>query len=75
MSGVQLVYKLATPFTIQLTPYEISLLKDYVYVSTNGTNISLDYHNGELASLSDVAQLSETVERLTEYIKGLINNA
>lgn len=70
-----LVYKLATPFTIQLTPHEISLLKNYAYASTNGTNIALDYHNGELASLSDVAQLSETVERLTEYIKGLINNA
>lgn len=60
---------------IQLTPHEISLLKNYAYVSTNGTTIALDYHNGEMASLGDVVQLSETVERLTEYIKGLINNA
>ena len=58
------VYKLATPFTIQLTPHEISLLKDYAYVSTNGTNITFDYHNGELASLSDVSQLGETVNEL-----------
>ena len=72
---IEFTYPLATPIEIQLTPHEISLLKDYAYVNTNGTNIALDYHNGELASLSDVAQLSETVERLTEYIKGLINNA
>ena len=63
MSGVYFVYELATPFYIQLTPHEISLLKDYAYVSTNGTTIALDYHNGELASLSDVAQLNETLER------------
>lgn len=67
MVGSQMVYELATPFTIQLTPHEISLLKDYAYVSTNGTNITLDYHNGELASLSDVAQLGETVNELGEY--------
>lgn len=54
-------YLIATPITIQLTPHEISLVKDYAYVSTNGTNISLDYHNGELASLADVSQLGETV--------------
>lgn len=68
VTGYQLVYELATPFTIQLTPHEISLLKDYAYVSTNGTNIALDYHNGELASLADVSQLGETVNELGEYI-------
>lgn len=69
MSGVQLVYELATPFTIQLTPHEISLLKDYAYVSTNGTSIALDYHNGELASLSDVSQLGETINELGDCIQ------
>ena len=64
VTGIKFVYELATPFTIQLTPHEISLLKDYAYVSTNGTSISLDYHNGELASLADVNQLGETVENL-----------
>jgi len=71
--GQKVGYPLATPFTIQLTPREISLLKDYVYVSTNGTNIQFDYHNGELASLADVAQLAETYNRFADYIKGLIN--
>ena len=61
-------YKLATPIEIQLTPHEISLLKDYAYVSTNGTSIALDYHNGELASLADVAQLGETVNELGKYV-------
>lgn len=67
MVGVKLVYELATPFTIQLTPHEISLLKDYAYLSTNGTSIALDYHNGELASLGDVSQLGETVNKLGKY--------
>ena len=52
------------PYTIQLTPREILLFKDYAYVSTNGTSISLDYHNGEMASLGDVAQLGQTVNEL-----------
>lgn len=61
------------PYTIQLTPHEISLLKDYAYISTNGTNIQFSYKNGEMASLGDVAQVGETVNELgrelTERIK------
>ena len=67
-AGVQLVYELATPITIQLTPHEISLLKDYAHVSTNGTNIQFSYKNGEIASLGDVAQLGQTVNELGEYV-------
>lgn len=62
MSGSLLAYELEISIEIQLTPHEISLLKDYAYVSTNGTSISLDYHNGEMASLSDVASLNEVIE-------------
>ena len=72
LTGKYAVTELATPITIQLTPHEISLLKDYAYVSTNGTNIALDYHNGELASLSDVSQLGETVNEGFEVAKGNI---
>lgn len=61
---IEFTYPLLNPIEIQLTPHEISLLKDYAYVSTNGTNIALDYHNGELASLGDVSQLGETVNEL-----------
>ena len=74
VTGQKICYKLATPFTIQLTPYEISLLKDYAYLSTNGTSIALDYHNGELASLSDVSQLGETVNELGEYVNTINDN-
>jgi len=69
-TGAEVAYKLANAnyTTIQLTPHEIILLKDYAYVSTNGTSIALDYHNGELASLADVSQLGETVNELGEYV-------
>ena len=65
IAGQTVCYELATPTEIQLTPHEISLLKDYAYVSTNGTSIALDYHNGEIATLGDVEQLSATVEEFT----------
>lgn len=68
MGDQTICYELATPIEIQLTPHEISLLSNYAYVSTNGTNIALDYHNGELASLSDVAQVGETVNELGNRI-------
>lgn len=61
LRGQTIAYELYQPYEIQLTPHEISLLKDYAYVSTNGTNIALDYHNGELASLADVSQLGQMV--------------
>lgn len=70
VTGAKLVFY-DTPFTIQLTPHEISLLKDYAYVSTNGTGIAFDYHNGEIASLSDISQLGETVNELDQYIKNV----
>jgi len=65
----QLVYELATPFYIQLTPHEIALSQDYAYISTNGKLIALDYHNGELASLSDVETLGQTVENAVGYLE------
>ena len=65
---IEFTYPLGTPIEIQLTPHEISLLKDYAYVSTNGTSISLDYHNGEIATLGDVSQLGETINELGNYI-------
>ena len=64
VSGKKLVYPLATPTEIQLTPHEIALSQGYNYISTNGTSISLAYHNGEIATHADVEQLAETVEKL-----------
>ena len=50
--------------TIQLTPHEVVLVDGNNYVSSNGTSISLSYHNGEMASLEDVSQLGETLNAL-----------
>jgi len=80
LSGIKLVYELATPFTIQLTPHEIALSQGYAYISTNGTLIALDYHNGEMARLSDVELLNETIEnqfalfdsKQFKYVDGVI---
>ena len=74
LSGVKAVYELKTPIEIQLTPHEISLLKDYAYVSTNGTSISLDYHNGEIATLGDVEQVGQTIDKVEDDYKRIINN-
>ena len=59
---------LKTPYTIQLAPHEISLLSGYSYVSTNGTSLQLTYRNGEVASLADVAQLGQTVNKLGDAV-------
>lgn len=62
---------LATPIEIQLTPTELTLLKDYAYVSTNGTRIDLNYRNGEMATLEDVLdaqnKLQEEIDNPISY--------
>lgn len=57
--GCQIVYELATPNTIQLTPAELELLKGYNYITTNGTNIELTYMPDTLKAdiLHTVSQL------------------
>ena len=71
LSGVKLVYKLATPIKIQLTPQEIELLKGYNYISTNGTRIDLAYRDGEMATLGDVLdaqnKLQEEIDNPISY--------
>jgi len=66
LTGTKLIYPLTTPFYIQLTPHEIALSSGYNYVSTNGSQIQLAYHNGELATHADVEQLSETVNLISD---------
>lgn len=70
LTGQTVVYTVAPFFetTIQLTPHEIALSQGYNYISTNGTNISLAYHNGEMASLADVSQLGETLNALEDKV-------
>ena len=68
LNGIIGVYELATPYTIQLTPHEIALSQGYNYISTNGTSISLAYHNGEMASLGDVSQIGNTLNNLGSFL-------
>lgn len=58
MSSVQLVYELATPTTIQLTPHQISLLKgvNNISVSDDYSTITLTYRSGEVATLGDLLE-------------------
>lgn len=43
MSGVQLVYELATPITVQLTPTEVQMLQGYNVLSANSGDVYLKY--------------------------------
>lgn len=58
MSGVQLVYELATPRTITLTPNEISLLLGVNVISTDANGITLTYRDGKVATLGDLDSLN-----------------
>lgn len=69
LSGVKLVYELATPFEIQLTPREISLILGYNYISTNCDEIDTYYkEHGEVASAEDVGNLASMVNELGDYV-------
>ena len=51
VTGQKVVYELATPTTIQLTPNEISLLEGVNNISTDGDKITLTYRDGKFATL------------------------
>lgn len=43
MNGVQLLYPLATPITVQLTPTEVQMLQGYNVLSANSGDVYLEY--------------------------------
>lgn len=49
--GTDLLYRLATPITYQLTPNVITLLEGVNNISTTGDKITLTYRNGKFATL------------------------
>ena len=63
LSDVQLVFPI-TPLTYHLTPHQVSLLLGANTVTTNGTSISLTYRDGEIAGLSDLEGVKDSVEGL-----------
>lgn len=64
ISGVQLTYELANPITIQLTPYQVSLLKDANYITTTGDSITLTYRDGTMATLGDLVNIPTKLSEL-----------
>lgn len=65
-TGAQVVYKLATPQTYQLTPAQLTLIKDYNYITSNGTTISLDYYGSEATNVqAEIAEFETSIDRLT----------
>ena len=61
---MEIVYELATPITIQLPPAQVKLLQGANVVTTNGTSMNLTYRNGEVAKLSDLSGLADSVNGL-----------
>ena len=63
-------YELANPYTIQLTPHQVSLLKGANTVLSNGTSMEITYRNGTIATLEDVESVAETVDKVAELVDG-----
>ena len=57
-------YELANPITIQLTPYQVSLLKDANYITTTGDAITLTYRDGTMATLGDLVNIPTKLSEL-----------
>ncbi len=61
----KLIYSI-TPITYQLSPHQVKLLQGANVVTTNGTSIQLTYRDGDIAKLSDITGLADSVNSLAE---------
>ncbi len=66
MDGVQLVYELATPTTIQLTPEQIQLLKgqNTLYASTGDISVTVNGVSGAIGQVQE--QVNELADEVAE---------
>ena len=64
---LQVVYELATPITINLTPHTINLLKGVNNISTTGDKITLTYRDGSVATLGDLLDLEKKLTDIEPY--------
>lgn len=64
-TGAQVVYTLATPTTVSLTPTQLALLEGYNILTTDGNNINLRY-TGTVASnvQSEIDEFEESTRTL-----------
>ena len=61
MGTSKVVFYLAAPITIQLSPAQVKLLQGANVVTTNGTSMSLTYRKGEVAKLSDLSGFADSI--------------
>ena len=68
-TGAQVVYTLATPTTVTLTPAQLALLEGYNILTTDGDNINLRY-TGTVASnvQSEIDEFEESTRKLANSI-------
>ena len=60
MGTSKVVFYLAAPITIQLSPAQVKLLQGANVVTTDGTSMSLTYRKGEVAKLSDLSGFADS---------------
>lgn len=71
LTGVQVLYKLTTPFTVQLTPQQIQLLQgtNTLYASTGQISVSVNGVSGAIGSVQEqVNATDEAVAKLAEQL-------
>lgn len=63
-NNLQVVYELATPITINLTPHTINLLKGVNNISVDDANatITLTYRDGKVATLGDLTSAVDELD-------------
>ena len=64
VTGQDLVYTLATPIEVTLTPYQVTLLKNANYLSSTGDTITVTYRNGVVATLADLTSIPHKTSEL-----------
>lgn len=72
VTGMQLVYDVATPTTIQLTPHQISLLEGVNNISTTGDKITLTYRDGKVATLKDIKDSLESSKPVYSTVETVV---
>lgn len=72
MSGVQLVYELATPITATLTPEQLALVKGYNQLSCNSGDMSITYKASSLDAWKErVNELDDRVDELEDAVEDI----
>ncbi|MBP5595041.1 MAG: hypothetical protein J6Y02_06640 [Pseudobutyrivibrio sp.] len=71
VTGHYVVYELATPIVLHLTPHVVELLNGANIVTSNGMSISLKYRKGEIAKLEDLTGLGKGINSQGDLINEL----